>query len=179
MSMITRIKAIGLVTALYSLISISAYTFAVTMTQASLPDLSHSKPVDDASMTRLHQIYWTFQLSHWLCVLNCMYFWHQIASLLCLKKMGRYFEFPTTEQLCDVALLVCSMTYILWFKGKFQRDLPDATAANFDAALVASFRSNGDFKFHYLFSVNVICLIAKIALVIQFNSEIGPLLIIV
>jgi hypothetical protein len=45
--------------------------------------------------------------------------------------------------------------------------------------LLDNFSQNLDFKFQYLFSVQIGCLILRIAVVIQFNQVIGPLLKIV
>jgi len=44
---------------------------------------------------------------------------------------------------------------------------------------MANFETNIEFKFAYLFSLNVICLIFRITSVLQFSESIGPLVKIV
>ena len=66
--------------------------------------------------------------------------------------MGRSYEFPTIEYFCDMGLLISSCIF---------------------------FWNPAGLRMEILFSVNVVCFIIKICLVIQFNQEIGPLLKIV
>lgn len=44
---------------------------------------------------------------------------------------------------------------------------------------MANFEENLDYKFEYLFSVSITCLILRIAVILQFNEKIGPLIKIV
>lgn len=55
----------------------------------------------------------------------------------------------------------------------------DMTQPEFEMLILENFTRNIDFRFQYLFSINIACLMLKIGQVIQFNPEIGPLLKIV
>lgn len=55
---------------------------------------------------------------------------------------------------------------------------PEGTGAGSDEATMvkfAQFCENIDFKFEYLFSIMIACLIVKLMELILFSSEIGPL----
>jgi len=45
--------------------------------------------------------------------------------------------------------------------------------------ITANFEENLDYKFEYLFSICITCLILRVAIVLQFNESIGPLIKIV
>jgi len=45
--------------------------------------------------------------------------------------------------------------------------------------IMANFEDNLDYKFEYLFSICITCLILRVAIVLQFNESIGPLIKIV
>ena len=45
--------------------------------------------------------------------------------------------------------------------------------------MISNFGSHIDFKFQYLFSIMISCLILRIAVILQFNESIGPLIKIV
>ena len=49
----------------------------------------------------------------------------------------------------------------------------------FNLKIIQNFEENVNFKFQYLFSIQITCLISRIALIIQYNATIGPLLKIV
>jgi len=79
-------------------------------------------------------------------------------------------------------LFVSSLIQITWFDTSIAVDLPvwsETNNALYQIKLLDNFTSNLDFKFQYLFSVQIACLILRIAVVIQFNQQIGPLLKIV
>lgn len=45
--------------------------------------------------------------------------------------------------------------------------------------IIANFNNNIDYPFQYLFAANVICLIVRISVILQFSESIGPLVKIV
>ena len=96
--------------------------------------------------------------------------------------MGRFFQFPTLQQITDTVLFVTSIFIVRWFQGNIQKDLysdPNLTTAEYHMRIMANFEENLSFKFSYLFSANVICLIFRISVVLQFSEKIGPLVKIV
>ena len=45
--------------------------------------------------------------------------------------------------------------------------------------VIANFNDNIDYPFQYLFAANIICLIVRISVILQFSESIGPLVKIV
>ena len=66
-----------------------------------------------------------------------------------------------------------------WYTEATQRDLytdPTISVQEFEQRIFANFADNIDFKFQYLFSVSVCCLIFRIATMLQYSESIGPLM---
>ena len=66
-----------------------------------------------------------------------------------------------------------------WYTEAIQRDLytdPTISEQEFEQRIFANFADNIDFKFQYLFSVSVCCLIFRIATMLQYSESIGPLM---
>jgi len=53
------------------------------------------------------------------------------------------------------------------------------TNEEFKMRVISNFANSMDFKFQYLFAVNVICLIFRLSAMLQFSESIGPLVKIV
>jgi len=123
----------------------------------------------------------SFQLLIYLCVLNCMFFISQILQFIFLRKIGRTYNFPTISFFTDLLLMIISIFTIQWVFTSVNRGVfvEGITTEEKHLRKVANLMENADFKFEYLFSGMIACLIWKILEIVQFVSDIGPLMMIV
>lgn len=94
--------------------------------------------------------------------------------------MGRFYDFPSILHFTDLILFIVSVVVINWI----QNDLfADGTTALNDAdmqqQLVLNFANQLDFKIQYLFAIMISCLVLRIAVILQYNEQVGPLIKIV
>lgn len=79
-------------------------------------------------------------------------------------------------------MATCSVLILQWFTDHVQRDLysdPNLSKLEYKYRILANFEENIDFKFQYLFSVSIACLVFRVAVMLQFSESIGPLIKIV
>lgn len=114
-----RITAIGIVAAIFSLVSTVAYIIVINIMSDNIekleeravlmeklteftpksPELEATEKLvgalDSELIEPMKTAYATFIFIQVLCVLNLMFFLQHFISLIFVKKMGRFFEFPT------------------------------------------------------------------------------------
>ena len=97
-------------------------------------------------------------------------------TFLTTKRLGRFYNFGGLH-LTDSVLAICSMVIVQWFVSNIMKniDAPDLDAEELNQRLLSNFANNLDFKFQYLFSVMIGCLIYRIMTMLQFSESIGPL----
>ena len=105
-----------------------------------------------------------FQMIYYLCFFNLMFFITQILQMIFLKKLDRVFAFPTISFFSDLILFVCSIITINWILNNINKDLADPllTEQELYFRKLANFQQIIDYKFEYLLSVMISCLILKV-----------------
>jgi len=97
-----------------------------------------------------------------------------------LTKIGRKYAFPTISIFTDIVLFGTSLFNIYWTYTKILVNLIDGLSEeNLSFREFDNISKNIDFKFEYLYAVNICCLLWRLIELIQFNAEIGPLVKIV
>lgn len=69
-------------------------------------------------------------------------------------------------------MAVCSMIIVHWYFTKIQKGLsaPGLDEEEYTMRLLANFKENIDFKFQYLFSACIGCLIFRIMTMLQYSD---------
>lgn len=97
-----------------------------------------------------------------------------------MTKIGRKYTFPTISIFTDIVLFGTSLFNIYWTYTKILVNLIDGLSEeNLSFREFDNISKNIDFKFEYLYAVNICCLLWRLIELIQFNAEIGPLVKIV
>jgi hypothetical protein len=110
-----------------------------------------------------------------------MFFLTDLIKMLFLKKIGRKFAFPTIGIMSNLVLFATSVFMIYWITTKVTSNVTYEGISEEELFYrkLANFKDNIEFKFEYLFSIMIACLITKLMELILFSSEIGPLVKIV
>ena len=114
--------------------------------------------------------------------MNLTFLIQHVFTFFFTGKLNRFREFPQVVQITDTILFISSITVINWFTSNLQRDLysdPNISQEEYIQRIVANIAGNVDFKFQYLFAVQICCLILRISMMLQFQGNIGPLIKIV
>ena len=115
------------------------------------------------------------------CVLNLMFFVSQVLQMIFLKKIGRLYNFPTVGFFTDLTLFVVSIININWIVMKIDQNVnvPGLTEEEKTFRIMNNISHELNFKFEYLLSIMIGCMIWKILEIVQFSADIGPLVKIV
>lgn len=126
-------------------------------------------------------LYQAFNTIQYLCFLNLTFLFQHVVTFIFTKRLGRFYEFPVILHFTDTVLFVCSIVFISWFRTNIQKDLYTADIDNTEyiQRTLSNLIFNIDFPFQYLFAAQVSCLILRIAIFLQYNESIGPLIKIV
>lgn len=110
-----------------------------------------------------------------------MFFITDLVKMIFLKRIGRKFAFPTIGIMSNCILFGTSIFMIYWTTTKVTSNVhyPGISEEELFQRKLANFKENIEFKFEYLFSIMIACLITKLMELILFSSEIGPLVKIV
>ena len=167
-----RIRAIGLVAAIFAAVTMAFFLIVINLLQVTIPNLlerdelsSAIKDLEDLKFQSaglnntqslnltvgnytsedlssliqqesaleneitqtLGTVYFAFQVIQYLCWLNMMFFIQNFYMLVFIKKMGRFFEFPTIMQISDTVMFISSAITIIWFKSSIQKGLSVAS----------------------------------------------------
>ena len=115
-----------------------------------------------------------------LCVLNFTFVLQHFVTFTYTKRLNRFYEFPTVLHVTDLILAASSAFIVDWFKHNIQNNVfSDLDAVEHEYRIMANLEDHIDFRFEYLFSVCITCLILRVAVILQFNESIGPLIKIV
>lgn len=127
------------------------------------------------------KMYDAFILIMILCFFNCMFFISQLLQIVFLQKIRRTYTFPTISFFTDFIMIVMSAINISWTVETIQRNVNIAgvSEAENGQRIIANLMGNVEFKFEYIYAVIIVCLIWRILEIVQFQSEIGPLVKIV
>lgn len=82
----------------------------------------------------------------------------------------------------DATLFFSSLIVLVWIRGSVVDGVKQALEVSSDLGdqkIIDNLQQERDFKFQYFLSCQIGCLIIRISMVLQFNSEIGPLIKIV
>jgi len=104
-----------------------------------------------------------------LCYLNFSFLLQHFVTFIFTKRMGRFYEFPSILHFTDLVLAVASAIIIDWFEKNIKRNLytdPNLSLREYELRIMANFSSHIDYKFEYLFSVSITCLILRIAVIL-------------
>ena len=130
----------------------------------------------------LYIIHFSFKIIRILCYLNMLFFTQNFISMIFAKKMGRSIDFPNASQLINAIFFTSSIVLIVWFDTRIAQSLHAASEVSqieYERLLLKNYQANIDFKFQYLFSIQITGLIVQVLAVIQFSQKIGPLIKIV
>lgn len=110
-----------------------------------------------------NQLYSAFEVISILSIANLSFFIQHIMTFIVTRRLGRFYGLQGLH-FTDTILAGCSMVIVHWFVTKIQKDLwaPELTEDEYRMRLLANFEENIDFKFQYLFSVSVACLMFRI-----------------
>lgn len=101
-----------------------------------------------------------------------------VVSLIYTQRMGRFYDFPSVLHLTDLILLILSIIIINWKQTKLFEGV-DQNSANFELQIVVNMIHELDFMIQYLFAIMISCLVLRIATILQYNEQVGPLIKIV
>lgn len=98
-------------------------------------------------------------------------------QMVFLRKIKRVYTFPTIGLFSDLTLLIVSTYLILWINNNIMKNVnvPDISEDEKYFRILDNFEHNIDFKFEFIFSIIIVCLLYKILNLTQFSQEIGPL----
>ena len=98
-----------------------------------------------------------------------------------LRKIDRTYTFPTVSLFTDLTLFIVSIISIIWINNSITKNVnvPGISADEKYFRMIDNFEENIDFRFEFIFAIIIFCLLYKILDMIQFSSEIGPLVKIV
>lgn len=115
------------------------------------------------------------------CYINLMYFISQVLQIVFLRKIERTYTFPTVSLFTDLTLFIVSIISIVWINNNITKNVNgvDITDDEKYFRMLDNFEHNIDFRFEFIFAIIIFCLLYKILDMIQFSSEIGPLVKIV
>jgi hypothetical protein len=102
-------------------------------------------------------------------------------QIVFLRKIDRTYTFPTVSLFTDLTLFVTSIIAIIWIDNSITKNVnvPDITEEEKYFRILDNITQNIDFRFEFIFAIIIFCLLYKILDMIQFSSEIGPLVKIV
>mmetsp|Transcript_13351 Transcript_13351/g.20857 ORF Transcript_13351/g.20857 Transcript_13351/m.20857 type:complete len:179 (-) Transcript_13351:2189-2725(-) len=153
-----RIKAMGIVAALYSTVSGLAFTMVIQLQTDISEDLKDRKGLmemdrailnkyyfssdgsSDAEIAReinvigdrmlptVEYLYLLFEIIQILSLLNFMFFIQHLITFIFVNKMGRYFDFPTFTQLADALLFGSSVILFFWVSANIKEGVDTARA---------------------------------------------------
>lgn len=92
--------------------------------------------------------------------------------------MGRFYDFPSVLHLTDLILLVLSIIIINWKQNKLFENV-NQSDSDFELQIVVNMIHELDFMIQYLFAIMISCLVLRIATILQYNEQVGPLIKIV
>jgi len=112
----------------------------------------------------INQMFDSFMLVQYLSILNCMFFTSQILQFIFLRIIKRTFTFPTIGFFTDAILFALSLYTIYWVQAEIMANvyLDGSTIEEQHLRKLANIQMNSNFKFEYLFSGMIACLIWKI-----------------
>lgn len=200
-----RIKAIGFLGAIYVLTTCVFYEIVIQSVSTKQPVLLELIDIGEilkksGNLTEINillgetqelyssieseasTLYSAFVVIEVLSILNFTFLFQHLVTFIFTKRMGRFYEFPTILHLTDLILTISSAVVIEWFKNNISQNLytdPNLSEMEYRMRIMANFEKNLSFKFEYLFSISITCLILRIAVILQFNEKIGPLIKIV
>ena len=115
----------------------------------------------------------------WLCMLNLTFFVQHITSCIFTQKLRRFYEIPQLLHITDLALFCTSLYTMNWMNKELLEGIdwtqPISAASNNKAAIGNLVRTV-EFKYQYLFSTIIACLVLRMATLLQFNAQQGPLI---
>lgn len=122
-----------------------------------------------------------FKIIFFLCILNLMFFISQLMQMIFLRKINRTFNFPTISFFTDFLLFLMSILIIKWIATDILADVSVEGISNTEMQyrILINLTDSREFKFEYFLSGMITCLIWKVLEIVQFSSEIGPLVMIV
>ncbi len=153
-----RIKAMGIVAALYSTVSGLAFTAVIQMQTDIGEDLEDRKGLMERDLEILNQfnyktdgssdsaiaahineiaerilptvdnLYIVFRIIQVLSLLNFMFFIQHFITFIFVNKMGRYFDFPTFTQIADAMLFGSSFILFFWISTNLKEGVASAQA---------------------------------------------------
>lgn len=125
--------------------------------------------------------YDAFTLIKVFCYINLMYFISQLLQIIFLRKIERTYTFPTVSLFTDLTLFVTSVIAIIWINNSITKNVNIAGITEDEKyfRMLDNIEHNIDFRFEFIFAIIIFCLLYKILDMIQFSSEIGPLVKIV
>ena len=97
-----------------------------------------------------------------------------------MTKIGRKYAFPTISVFTDIVLFFTSLFNIYWtYSGILNNLVEGLSDEEMTFREFSNISQNINFKFEYLYAVNICCLLWRLIELIQFHAEIGPLVKIV
>lgn len=97
------------------------------------------------------------------------FIFQHIVTFIFTKRLGRFYEFPSILHVTDTILFVCSIIIIQWIKNDLCDDLYSDNylpEREFNFRVVQNLANSLEFKFQYLFSVMMACLILRVAVIL-------------
>ena len=114
-------------------------------------------------------MYNAFNLIFYLCLLNLTFLVQHVFTFIFAGKLNRFRDFPQLIHISDTILFISSLTVVNWFTTELQKDLysdPFITKIEYHERIMSNIEHNVDFKFQYLFAVQVCCLILRISMML-------------
>jgi hypothetical protein len=134
--------------------------------------LAQSDQFYKVSIVEVERLLSTFSVIQYLCYMNMTFFLQHIVTFLFTSKLKRFYQFPSVLHVTDTIMFISSLVIIWWFNTKVLTNLevPGQTYDDWLMRLYDNFREVHNFQFQYFFSAQIICLILRIAMILQYNE---------
>jgi len=93
-----------------------------------------------------------------------MYFMSQLLQIIFLKKIGRVYTFPTVSFFTDLTLFITSALTINWITHNITHDTKGKELSEEEIYFrkLNNIEHSIDYKFEYIFSIIIFCLLYKV-----------------
>ena len=167
---------------LIRLIEIRDLIKADTIDYVIIKHIAESDALLAAFGNSVQSLYDGFSVVFVLCILNLSFLLQHIVTFIYTKRLGRFYEFPSILHFTDLLLFIASLIMISWVNDSIRDELysdPNITEEDKRLRLVHNLMNTIDFKFQYILSIMIAMLVIRVAVMLQFNANIGPLIKIV
>jgi hypothetical protein len=131
-------------------------------------NVAESDKIFESLNYNIQNMFESFSIIQWLCYLNLTFLLQHMVTFIFTSKLKRFYQFPTLLHLSDTVLFVCSIIIINWISGTLMLNIyDDMTLDNrvIGMKMMNNLRDNIDFNLQYFFSIQIVCLMLRLAMI--------------